>query len=197
MIALSTDHAAQISETIAARLLALREDRKLTREAFVDAAHAAGGSAFTAASLRNIETGRPDTAGRRRREVSVDELVLLSASLGVSPLDLLGSHAQLFGAEPRVQVPVEPCVRCGTRGGAALSAVREDLELLGALEGVEPSLAEVAYALAEALDAGGGDDGKQLPALAKELRATLKDLRELTDARHSGNDDDEDDLGPE
>lgn len=81
------------------------------------------------------------------------------------------------------------CAWCKTN--TSLGAVRDDIEMLGDLTGVEASLAQIAYKLAEAVDAGGGEDGKQLHALARELRATLK---ELTGGR-GGDGDDLGDLG--
>lgn len=200
MITVLNDRDAQISEAAGARLIDLRERGKLTREAVAEAARSHGAPAsFTAAVLRNIETGRPDGDGRRRRMISIDELVLLAAALDVSPLELIDPEsAQLFGAPAPVPAPAKKtCQRCASVSGGIQSAVRDDVDLLGQLEGVEPSLAEVAYALAVAIDDGGGEDGRQLPALAKELRATLKELRELTTARRADHDDEDDDLGPE
>lgn len=73
--------------------------------------------------------------------------------------------------------------------GPVETAVREDIEAIGGLVGVEPTLAEMAYRLAVDIDAGGGDDGRLLPALNKELRATLKQLVEGRPAE-----DEDDDL---
>ncbi|GGT43421.1 hypothetical protein [Streptomyces purpureus] len=73
--------------------------------------------------------------------------------------------------------------------GSVEQAVREDIEAIGGLVGVEPTLAEMAYRLAADIDAGGGDDGRLLPALNKELRATLKQLVEGRPAE-----DEDDDL---
>lgn len=73
--------------------------------------------------------------------------------------------------------------------GRVEAAVRSDVEQLGDLVGIEPSLAEMAYALAHEIDAGGGDEGKLLPQLARELRQTLAQLME---GRAT---DDDDDLG--
>ncbi|MET8172839.1 hypothetical protein [Streptomyces clavifer] len=67
--------------------------------------------------------------------------------------------------------------------------MRSDIEELGDLSSVEPSLAEMAYTLARAIDAGGGDEGKLLPQLNRELRQTLAQLLE---GRAT---DDDDDLG--
>lgn len=74
--------------------------------------------------------------------------------------------------------------------GPVEKAVREDVEALGDLAGVEPSLSEMAYRLAQDIDAGGGEDGKLLPALNRELRATLAQLLE-----GRAPDDDDDSLG--
>jgi predicted RNA-binding Zn ribbon-like protein len=74
--------------------------------------------------------------------------------------------------------------------GPVEEAVRGDVEQLGDLVGVEPSLSEMAYRLAQEIDAGGGEDGKQLPQLNRELRQTLAQLLE-----GRATDDDDDDLG--
>ncbi|HZN76012.1 MAG TPA: hypothetical protein VFC00_30645 [Micromonosporaceae bacterium] len=70
------------------------------------------------------------------------------------------------------------------------SVVQSDIDELGDLIGIEPSLAATALKLAEAIDTGGGEDGRMLPALTRELRITLK---ALFDAR--GADEDDDDAG--
>ncbi|GAA5048243.1 hypothetical protein HNP84_000217 [Thermocatellispora tengchongensis] len=74
--------------------------------------------------------------------------------------------------------------------GPVEKAVRDDVDQLGDLVGVEPSLSEMAFTLAREIDAGGGEDGRQLPALNRELRATLA---QLLAARAPEEDDD--DLG--
>ncbi|NUL03590.1 hypothetical protein HRW07_10150 [Streptomyces lunaelactis] len=74
--------------------------------------------------------------------------------------------------------------------GAVERAVRDDVEAMGDLVGVEPSLSEMAYRLAREIDGGGGEDGKLLPQLNRELRQTLAQLLE-----GRASDDDDDDLG--
>ncbi|MEW2177151.1 hypothetical protein AB0890_12580 [Streptomyces sp. NPDC005406] len=76
--------------------------------------------------------------------------------------------------------------------GPVEQAVRSDIEQLGDLVGVEPSLSEMAYTLAHEIDAGGGDEGKLLPQLNRELRQTLAQLLE---GRATDDDDDLGDLG--
>lgn len=48
-----------------------------------------GAPELTSAVIANIEHGRPDKDGRRRRDVTVDELLVLSYALAVPPLLLL------------------------------------------------------------------------------------------------------------
>ncbi|MBJ6633359.1 hypothetical protein [Streptomyces sp. I5] len=73
--------------------------------------------------------------------------------------------------------------------GPVERAVRDDVEQLGDLVGVEPSLSQMAFTLAREIDAGGGEEGRQLPQLNRELRQTLAQLLEGRTA------DDDDDLG--
>ncbi|MFD9368787.1 hypothetical protein ACFWA6_13935 [Streptomyces sp. NPDC060020] len=74
--------------------------------------------------------------------------------------------------------------------GPVEKAVRDDVEQLGDLVDVEPSLTELAYRLASEIDALGGEDGKLLPQLSRELRQTLAQLMEGRAA-----DDEDDELG--
>lgn len=87
--------------------------------------------------------------------------------------------------------------------GPVEKAVRDDVEQLGDLGGVEPSLSEMAYTLAHQIDTAasgecdtcgepipGGEDGKLLPQMSRELRQTLAQLLE-----GRATDDDDDDLG--
>ena len=49
----------------------------------------AGAPLLTAPAILNIETGRPGADGRRRRDISVDELLTFAYVLGLSPASLL------------------------------------------------------------------------------------------------------------
>lgn len=73
--------------------------------------------------------------------------------------------------------------------GPVEKSVRDDVDQLGDLVGIEASLAEAAYRLSTAIDEV--DEARNLPGLVKELRATLK---QLTDGRVDGDDDDLGDL---
>ncbi|HEY5833599.1 hypothetical protein [Streptomyces sp.] len=76
--------------------------------------------------------------------------------------------------------------------GPVEEAVRADVEALGDLVGIEPSLSQMAFRLAREIDMGGGEDGKQLAQLNRELRQTLAQLLE---GRAADDDDDLGDLG--
>jgi hypothetical protein len=87
--------------------------------------------------------------------------------------------------------------------GAVETAVRGDIEQLGDLAGVEPSLSEMAFTLARRIDAAATgecetcgeavpQDDKLLPQLNRELRATLA---QLVEGRAADDDDDLGDLG--
>ncbi|WP_320067878.1 helix-turn-helix domain-containing protein [Micromonospora sp. RTGN7] len=161
-----------ISARITGEIVAARRVQGTTRDEVAAAARRAGAPAsFTAAALRNLETGR--------RAPSVDELVWLAAALEVPVRQLLGEHRRLFGAD------LETPPSCGP----VESATREAVRGLGELDGREYPLAEAAYALARKLDA---DAGMATAAVSKELRAALADIWE-----GRGDDEDEDeDLGP-
>lgn len=89
-----------LSDDVARRLLELRESRKLTRKDVSQRLANLGLRKITPAALNNIETGRRDESGRRRREVTVDELIDLSIVLNVPPVLLIAP----VGSADRVEV---------------------------------------------------------------------------------------------
>lgn len=72
-----------------------------------------------------------------------------------------------------------------------VSSVQSDIDELGDLTGIEPTLAAAALRLAKEIDSEEAD-GRTLPGLVKELRMILK---QLTEGRSGGDDDDDSDLG--
>jgi transcriptional regulator with XRE-family HTH domain len=78
-----------LSDVVADQLVRLRRKHGLTREQLAKRLADNGAPGLTSAALANIETGRRDSEGRRRREVTVDELVALAAVLDESPLLLV------------------------------------------------------------------------------------------------------------
>lgn len=77
------------SEIIAAQVRRRRRQLDLNRQQLADRCASIGAAQLTPAALTNIETGRPDSSGKRRREVTVEELLALSHALGIHPVDLM------------------------------------------------------------------------------------------------------------
>lgn len=78
------------SDVVADQIRKHRERLGLSREALAQECEKLGAPQLTTAAIINIETGRPNpTTGRRRREVSVDELLVFAYALGVPPLLLV------------------------------------------------------------------------------------------------------------
>lgn len=175
-----------ISDVIADRIRDLRARAGMSRAELAEAAQAAGAPAtFTATVVGFLENGRPRD-GARTRHFLLDELFALAAALEVTPLELLGDRAVLFAGDDAPR----SCPTCAGAAGALEATVRKDMAELAELTGIEASLAATAYVLAKAIDAGGGEDGRQLPALTKELRACLE---QIAAGRRGVEDPDDDD----
>ncbi|MFJ1667309.1 helix-turn-helix domain-containing protein [Streptomyces bottropensis] len=74
------------SAAIAAQIRLRRQQLGLNREQVAERCARVGAPQLTQAALTNIETGRPDKSGKRRRDVSVEELLVLARALETSPL---------------------------------------------------------------------------------------------------------------
>ncbi|WP_107425716.1 helix-turn-helix domain-containing protein [Streptomyces sp. CB02009] len=181
---------------VAQAVARLREARSWDQAALV-ARLATEGLAISQPILSRVEAGT--------RRVDVDELLALAVALGVAPVALL----------PPVVTDAAPSGPGGMRGvsaglvvvdelGAVSTALAEDLDELGDLTGMEPTLAATAVRLAELVDGGqpvpcdecghlvrGLADARTLPQLTRELRATVAALLE----GRTVDDDDDDDLG--
>ena len=78
-----------ISDLVAENVRDLRKRRGLSGSDLARRCADRGVPELTAAIIRNIENGRRDAAGRRRRMITVDELVALAYALDASPAHLL------------------------------------------------------------------------------------------------------------
>lgn len=77
------------SDLVGARIRKLREGRYTVKQ-LAARCSALGASELTAAAIANIETGRRDKGtGARRRDVTIDELLVLALALDAPPLVLL------------------------------------------------------------------------------------------------------------
>lgn len=86
------------SSVVAQRLKEARRRRGWTAKQLADQCAKAGATYLTAAVLANIESGRPDLNGKRRRDITVDELLLMAFVLDVAPIYLMGLPASTAGA---------------------------------------------------------------------------------------------------
>jgi transcriptional regulator with XRE-family HTH domain len=79
-----------VSDVVAARIRESRLRRGWTAAQLAEACARRGADKLTTSVINNIETGRRDAQGRRRRELSIDELLVLALVLDVAPIQLMG-----------------------------------------------------------------------------------------------------------
>jgi hypothetical protein len=79
-----------VSDVVAARVREARKARGWLTGDLAARCAELGCPELTENVIENIESGRRDRTGRRRREVTVDELRVLSDALHFSPADVLG-----------------------------------------------------------------------------------------------------------
>jgi transcriptional regulator with XRE-family HTH domain len=70
----------------------IRQRRGWTAAALAERCAEIGAPEITRSVIANLETGRPGPDGRRRRDVTIDELLTLAYALDVPPADLLGAE---------------------------------------------------------------------------------------------------------
>ncbi|MEK9524643.1 helix-turn-helix transcriptional regulator [Streptomyces venezuelae] len=173
----------------------LREARGWDQEALGERL-AAGGRPMSQPILSRVEAAT--------RRVDVDDLIAIAAAFGVPVALLLPPEAAASTpAGPGSARGPAPGLATMDELGAVSAALAEDIEELGDLTGMEPTLAATAVRLAELVDGGrpvpcdecgslvrGVTDARTLPQLTRELRATVAALLEGRTV-----DDDDDDLG--
>lgn len=82
-----------LSDVIAERVERLRRRAGLTRQELAERCKQVGADELTDAALANIETGRRDGSGKRRRRITADELLMLAVALQVPVVWLLADPA--------------------------------------------------------------------------------------------------------
>ena len=95
-----------VSDIIAGEIRAIRRARDLTAQQLAERCAEVGFPDLTTQALSNIESGRRDGDGRRRRYITVEELLAIGCALNVAPLDLLvpQSAADPYAVTPAVAV---------------------------------------------------------------------------------------------
>jgi transcriptional regulator with XRE-family HTH domain len=95
-----------VSDRVGAKVREHRQRLGLTREQLAERCAELGADGITASVLVNIESGRPDKQGVRRRDVTVDEVLILAYALDVPPIVLFvepDNHTPL-PVTPKTQV---------------------------------------------------------------------------------------------
>ncbi|MEU3277288.1 helix-turn-helix domain-containing protein [Streptomyces antibioticus] len=77
------------SDVVAQRLQVLRKRQGLTAKDLAERCRAEGAPSLTASVIANIESGRRDADGERRRHVTLEEWLILARVLHVAPIHLL------------------------------------------------------------------------------------------------------------
>ena len=77
------------SDLAGTRVREARDRRRWTARQLAEHCADAGAPELTASVIANIETGRKDASGQRRRDVTIDELLSLAYVLEVPPVALL------------------------------------------------------------------------------------------------------------
>ena len=77
------------SDTVAAKIRSLRELLGWSRRELAERC------GLSENVIENIESGRPDAGGDRRRDVTVDELMAIARGLDISPVRLMPDEAGL------------------------------------------------------------------------------------------------------
>jgi transcriptional regulator with XRE-family HTH domain len=143
------------SDVVARRIQEVRRRRGWSAERLAEECAKVGAAQITAEVIGNIERGRRDQHGRRRRTVSVDELLVLAVALNVAPTHLL---VPLDDEQPYQVTPtrVEPAgaVRDWIRGAWPLGGVdlRDFYSEVPEHEFLEPGRIHVAGQLGSYLD---------------------------------------------
>lgn len=79
----------QASELAAKRIQEVRKRRGWTAKELADRCTALGAPKLTASVIANIESGRKDKEDRRRREITLDEWLILARALDAAPIHIL------------------------------------------------------------------------------------------------------------
>lgn len=86
----STPPTLSVSDAAALRLREARTRRGWTTKQLAAACAESGATKLTFAVLNNIETGRRDADGVRKRELTLDEVMALAVVLDIAPIHLMG-----------------------------------------------------------------------------------------------------------
>ena len=121
-----TTTVATVSDTVARRVREARKRRGWSADELAQRLAAAGAPELSVFVISNIESGRRKTDGKRRRDVTVDELFLLAYVLGVPPIHLLVPSEEAntpVEVAPNVTVPEPDLLLRWIRGDQTLPGI--------------------------------------------------------------------------
>lgn len=133
------------SGIIASQVRKRRRQLNLTRQQLAEQCASIGTPQLTLPALTNIETGRLDGEGRRRRKITVDELITLAIALKTSPIDLM-IPSDMPADTPYNTTPARQTTAAMARdwigGTAFLTPPNDPGELAEAVRGMPPDRAQ-------------------------------------------------------
>ena len=179
-----------LSDVVADQAKHFREARGLRRVDVADACARLGWPALTEGAIANLENGRRNADGVRRREVTADEIVVLATVLDVSPVQLLLPIGRAATVEitPGQHLPIGDALAWVSGAGpsslagtqfALSEAYTEALAPLLRLRAHQAALADALLALVDTLPTRPQDVRAQAQkdlASARETLATVRDL---------------------
>lgn len=112
-----------ISDLVAAHVQSARMAQGLSARELAARCASIGAHQLTAAVIANIETGRRDVTGKRRRDVTIDELCAIALALGHQPADMLGPHEDYSTIQVTSDISAAPLEIAAWMQGSINSAV--------------------------------------------------------------------------
>ena len=130
-----------VSDAVAVRIKEARGRRGWSAKQLAEQCAVRGLPRLTHSVLNNIESGRPDKDGQRKRDITVDELLALAVILDVAPTHLLGlpvDGATSIEILPSCGVSNNDDLQQWIRGDKPLPQTDERLYFASALEQLPP-----------------------------------------------------------
>lgn len=168
------------SDVLGERIRESRRRRGWTSRQLAERCMAMGLPRLTPSVMANIESGRPDADGRRRRDITVDELLAIAYALDVPPSHLLLPGRPASGTTAVVAVTETCHIDDPT---ALLRWIRGDAPLPGS-----DARAYIAAALDHAPDAGQALADYARTLVEQQVQQTISQIQKATPTEGFAND---------
>lgn len=170
-----------LSDVVADQVRHYRDAREMRRVDLAIRCSELGWPALTEGALFNLETGRRNAAGIRRREVTADEIMVLAAALDVPPVTLMLPIGESAAVEilPGRTVPVaEAADWISGEDPAASDAYRDAMAPLRRQRQLESAMAALAGRVSADLSVG---DAHEIEPLYRDVHLARELLRAAGD----------------